>query len=350
MSPEPVTTYGEEKVTAGINIDEAMLGVYRRVGYVIKTPSPELRYSYASETELIAALRPAMVAEDITVSVTEINNIKHDTFVTTRGTTMNRVSLIGIVTFWHAPSGTSRSVMSLGEGMDTGDKATYKALTGMYKYALRQSFCIETGDDPDKHSSADMESVAAELGRGLAEGGYTGKGDTYHTPKYAAKPVLDVIASARPKYASGRPIGTVEEIDGQLMIECPTHGWTRAREFVASGTRPARTKCTRNDGTREAPAWCEFGVSPTEDGIPVPDSYYWIPAYNELLKVNGDVVNLSDIATVIGVERATFNEIDRWLKKNPERDIYGLFEEASVVHELRDDVDYSRGEPLPFSD
>ena len=40
------------------------------------------------------------------------------------------------------------SAMSSGEGSDTGDKASNKALTGAYKYALRQTFCIETGDDP----------------------------------------------------------------------------------------------------------------------------------------------------------------------------------------------------------
>ena len=40
-------------------------------------------------------------------------------------------------------------VKVLGDGADTGDKASYKAMTGAMKYALRQTFVIETGDDPD---------------------------------------------------------------------------------------------------------------------------------------------------------------------------------------------------------
>jgi hypothetical protein len=41
-----------------------------------------------------------------------------------------------------------------------GDKATAKAMTGAYKYALRQTFCIETGDDPDKDPSVDQERAS----------------------------------------------------------------------------------------------------------------------------------------------------------------------------------------------
>jgi len=36
-----------------------------------------------------------------------------------------------------------------GEGLDIGDKASYKAMTGALKYALLQSFLLATGDDPE---------------------------------------------------------------------------------------------------------------------------------------------------------------------------------------------------------
>ena len=41
--------------------------------------------------------------------------------------------------------------------MDVGDKSANKAATGLLKYALRQTFLIETGDDPDAESSNGME-------------------------------------------------------------------------------------------------------------------------------------------------------------------------------------------------
>jgi len=37
-----------------------------------------------------------------------------------------------------------------GSGFDTAEKTVYKAMTGAYKYFLRQLFCIETGDDPER--------------------------------------------------------------------------------------------------------------------------------------------------------------------------------------------------------
>lgn len=45
-------------------------------------------------------------------------------------------------------------VQVTGGGHDSTDKKSYKAMTGAYKYALRQTFMIETGkDDPDRTPS-----------------------------------------------------------------------------------------------------------------------------------------------------------------------------------------------------
>lgn len=40
-------------------------------------------------------------------------------------------------------------VQSLGSGIDVGDKAVYKALTGFRKYAFRNAVMMATGDDPE---------------------------------------------------------------------------------------------------------------------------------------------------------------------------------------------------------
>jgi hypothetical protein len=72
----------------------------------------------------------------------------------------------------HAPSGESEDCQVLGEASDAGDKAAPKALTGAYKYFLRQTFLIETGDDPDRYASADQEAAPAKkpsLARPLPE-------------------------------------------------------------------------------------------------------------------------------------------------------------------------------------
>ncbi len=138
------------------SVHDAIVAVMSEVGYVAKQRTPGLGYSYAGEAALIAALRPAMVEHGLYAAVIEVKDIRTGSYVTAKGTAMNSVSLTAVVRFTHAVSGTFVDVMAVGEGSDSGDKAFNKASTGAYKYALRQTFCIETGDDPDKYSSDEM--------------------------------------------------------------------------------------------------------------------------------------------------------------------------------------------------
>lgn len=140
-------------------IGVAILKVMSEVGYVQKERKGGLNYSFASEAALIAALRPAMIKHGIFCYVTDLPQIEQEEFVTTKGTNMNRATAHGIVRFIHPESATWIDVHAMGEGMDAGDKAGNKAATGLLKYALRQTFLIETGDDPDGTSSAEREKL-----------------------------------------------------------------------------------------------------------------------------------------------------------------------------------------------
>lgn len=134
------------------NIQEAMLAIYKEVGYVQKTTSPNLSYKFASETGFIQEIRPAMIGNGVTVSVAKMDNLTQESYTTAKGSLMMRSTVHGVVTFSHV-SGTSISVEAYGEGSDSGDKSVNKAMTDLYKYALRQTFMIETGDDPDRDAS-----------------------------------------------------------------------------------------------------------------------------------------------------------------------------------------------------
>lgn len=50
-------------------------------------------------------------------------------------------------------------VISYGDGVDTQDKATGKAMTYADKYALMKAYKIQTGDDPDQWGSQDLKKV-----------------------------------------------------------------------------------------------------------------------------------------------------------------------------------------------
>jgi len=141
------------------NIHEAIIGVMKEVGYVQKQKKGTLKYSYAGEAALIAALRPAMINHNITMQST-YPTVDFGAFTTNKGYVMNSARVHGEFTFTHAPTETNIVVRAIGEGMDTGDKAIYKAMTGAFKYALRQTFVIETGDDPDKERLEETKETA----------------------------------------------------------------------------------------------------------------------------------------------------------------------------------------------
>lgn len=87
-----------------------------------------------------------------------------------------------------AVDGSYVDAVVVGEGMDSGDKATNKAMSVAFKYACFQTFCIPTEnliDDPDadtpelnrKNSgnkqSKDLDNLRNELSNELVRTGYT---------------------------------------------------------------------------------------------------------------------------------------------------------------------------------
>jgi hypothetical protein len=62
--------------------------------------------------------------------------------------------------FVSADDGSEHHVITYGEAMDSGDKATNKAMSAAYKYACMQAFCIPTEGDNDADSKT-HEVVAA---------------------------------------------------------------------------------------------------------------------------------------------------------------------------------------------
>lgn len=62
--------------------------------------------------------------------------------------------------FVSAEDGSKHTVRTFGEAMDSGDKATNKAMSAAYKYAAMQAFCIPTEGDND--ADAVTHDVAAK--------------------------------------------------------------------------------------------------------------------------------------------------------------------------------------------
>lgn len=135
-------------------IHQAILMVMRQIGYVQKTGfNQKQQYKFASEGDLIRTLRPAMLEAGITVAVVNIEALERWESTAKSGLPQHHIRGIVTTRFSHAASGECLDVASLAEGADFLDKASFKAMTGAYKYALRETFCIETGDDPDQETT-----------------------------------------------------------------------------------------------------------------------------------------------------------------------------------------------------
>ena len=71
-------------------------------------------------------------------------------------------------------------IKSYGDGIDTGDKATGKAMTYADKYALLKAYKISTGDDPDQEASGELKAYkddkASDKQIAMLKKYYTGEG------------------------------------------------------------------------------------------------------------------------------------------------------------------------------
>lgn len=107
------------------------------------------RYDYATEADIVAAVRKAM-AQRALMLVPTVERVEWKAVPRKQGGEDRLATLTVRFTLMDGDSGEEVSFQVLGEGQDAGDKATYKALTGATKYALLKLFLIPTGDDPEQ--------------------------------------------------------------------------------------------------------------------------------------------------------------------------------------------------------
>ena len=130
----------------------AQLGVMKDVGYGQKkgrVGSGNYGYTYAGEKELIAQLRPSMIKHGIVMYPDVCDVVKTEDYTTSKGHRMSLFLGKRRFCFEHVESGDQAFVEVFAEAADQGDKRASKAMTLAKKYALREFFLIETGDDPD---------------------------------------------------------------------------------------------------------------------------------------------------------------------------------------------------------
>jgi hypothetical protein len=132
-----------------LNLRQKLAEVRRRIGYVQKRGFNERNnYSYVTAADLAGSVGD-ILAELGVVIIPRLESITYEPNAGGRTEVARAAQVVMAYTFADVDSGEEITTKVAGQGLDAGDKAPYKAMTGALKYALLQSFLLATGDDPE---------------------------------------------------------------------------------------------------------------------------------------------------------------------------------------------------------
>lgn len=185
-------------------IYEAIANVMEDIGAVGKNKKSQQGYMFRGIDDVMNALNPALIKHKVFI-VPEILEQTREERQTAKGGTLI-FSICKIKYSFYTVDGSHVECVVIGEGMDSGDKATNKAMAIAFKYACFQVFCIPTEEmaEPDKENHEitqneiedkprDKNLVNAEqVGKIKIEMLRTGVTEEYLCKHYALEKLIDM--------------------------------------------------------------------------------------------------------------------------------------------------------------
>lgn len=107
------------------------------------------KYKYLSAEKVVAEVRKAMIGEGLILLPVQVSHVKQENVTTVE-------VMYDIV---DVDTGQSHRIESIGQGSDSQDKGSNRALTGSLKYAILTTYLIPKLDDPDKISRDELDDV-----------------------------------------------------------------------------------------------------------------------------------------------------------------------------------------------
>ena len=126
-------------------------------------------FMYRGIEDVMNTLQPLLIKHKLFVVPSVISQSREERKTSGGGNLI--YSIINMEFVFYAEDGTSVTARVIGEGMDSGDKASNKAMSVAFKYACFQVFCIPTEEmggpdakptDPDGDAPPPSEPVKAE--------------------------------------------------------------------------------------------------------------------------------------------------------------------------------------------
>ena len=133
------------KVYQAINAVQAALA---KEGISKNRRNTQQGYNFRGIDDVYAAISPLLAAHGLCILPRMLSRSCEER-QTQKGGTLFYVTVDAEFDFVAAEDGSKHTVKTFGEAMDSGDKATNKAMSAAYKYAAFQAFAIPTEGDND---------------------------------------------------------------------------------------------------------------------------------------------------------------------------------------------------------
>ena len=141
-----------------MNIYQSITKIMEEVPSIGKTQRNKTQgFMYRGIDDVMNALQPLLANNKVFI-VPEILEQMREERTTSKGGNLI-YSICKIKYKFYAEDGSSVEAITIGEGMDSGDKATNKAMAIAMKYALFQVFCIPTDEMKDPDSETPEQST-----------------------------------------------------------------------------------------------------------------------------------------------------------------------------------------------
>ena len=145
------------------SIHEAMVAIMGEADPIAKSRTNSGQgYNFRGVAEVYQALQLVLVKHGVFTTSEVIGEPVYTEYTTSKGTLTFRTRAVFRFRFNHTTGG-AVTTDTIGEGMDTGDKASNKAMSVAHKYALLQAFMIPTAEPKDpENDNHDVASRNAE--------------------------------------------------------------------------------------------------------------------------------------------------------------------------------------------
>jgi ERF superfamily len=163
-------------------------------------------YSFRGIDEIMNALSPLLADAQLCILPRMLSRTQEER-TTTKGGVLFYVTVHARFAFVSARDGSRHTVVTYGEAMDSADKATNKAMSAAYKYAVMQAFCIPTESMPDADQTTPEPAPKAP-----------GKAPVAN-PRAGTQAAADAVAQAKIAAGSG------QSLSGQPR-QAPPAPWT----------------------------------------------------------------------------------------------------------------------------